>query len=258
MKQLSRAIVSKVRDSVTRQGTTLATMVEKVLPARSLRREAEMAVPTAGPRLSSTSPLEEGFRQMTYTFAVIALSAKLALADGDINERERMAFHALFPLPQQERSKTERLFAMAQDDPNPYTHYVRQIASLFPQRRLLAEELVRKLCALAEADGRATLAEIRMLEHIATVLEVGSGVVNASLLTRFDAQARTSPYALLNVSASCSNDELKQAYRTRMRELHPDTLMAAGYAAEDVEQAGAELRAVQDAYKTLSRKRKIK
>ncbi len=210
------------------------------------------------PTLVSNAGLDEAYRQLAFTFAVIALGAKLAAVDGSIKQEEFSAFCALFPMPDEEHPKIQRLFFMANNDPNPFTHYAKQLAGLFPNRQSLKDELVSRLCKLAEADGRATLAERRMITDIAALLEVKADVIQQSLSYRFDSSKNINPYQLLGVAEAASNIEVKLAYRNRVRTLHPDRLTAEGYAQEDIVHAEAELMAVNEAYLILARKRKIK
>jgi DnaJ like chaperone protein len=219
---------------------------------------APVTVSRTDPPLLSDTGIDDAFRQLAFTFAVIALGAKLAAADGAVKQEEFTAFCVLFPMPSEEQPKIQRLFFMAHNDPNSFVHYAKQIAGLFPSRSKLREELIRRLCRLAESDGRATLSEKRMLEGIAEVLKVESRVIYESLAVSLSSSHQRDHYALLGVTASVSNDGLKQAYRSRVRELHPDRLMAEGYASEDIAHAEAELMAVNESYLILARKRKIK
>ena len=147
---------------------------------------------------------------------------------------------------------------MACSDSISFTHYVRQIAGVFPGRQALMEDLLQRLCRLAESDGRVSIAERKMLAEIAKLLKVDQFVVDDALRTVFNSNATNDPFELLGIQPTISNDGLKQAYRRRVRELHPDKLAGEGYAEEDIANAKAELLAVNEAYLLLCRKRKIK
>lgn len=198
--------------------------------------------------------VDDEFRQKAYHFALIALAAKLAAADGDITEDEFGTFTRLFPQASEDMAKARRLFFMAKTDPSPFERYARQIASLFPEKQFM-EGLFRKLYILAQCDGGLTAEEKEMLGSIAKImqleaLQAASGEPKVKNLHE--------PYILLGIPPSADNEEIKRAYRSRMRELHPDTLTARGMSQEAILKAGEELIAVREAYTLLCRRRKIK
>lgn len=230
---------------------------------KAARKLRPLPAAPATPTYSSEPPItrhgqSDKIHQITFTFAVIALSAKLAAVDGKIKQEEFEAFCVLFPMPEEEQPKIQRLFFMASSDPNNFMHYVRQIIGVFPGRPALMEDLIQRLCRLAESDGRVCIAERRMLADIAKALKVDQFVVDDALRTVFDSSSPKDPFELLGVLPTISNDGLKQAYRRRVRELHPDKLAGEGYQEEDIANAKAELLAVNEAYMILCRKRKIK
>jgi len=206
---------------------------------------------------SEDSEEDDGFRRMTFTFAVIALAAKLSQCDGAASRQEFLAFCELFPLPGEEQDKTQRLFAMACEDSMPASHYARQIMQLFPKRRNLLNELMVRLCRIAVADGPVQLVERQWLEEIAKILSVDKEAIDRTL-SPVSLAIITDPYLLLGVTKKASAEEIKRAYRNRIRELHPDTLMAQGYAPQEIALAGGTLASINEAYGLIARKRKIK
>lgn len=65
-------------------------------------------------------------------------------------------------------------------------------------------------------------------------------------------------YAVLEISAWCSDAELKRAYYRLVREYHPDALAAGGYAGALVVHAEQRLAVINAAYDTLARRRGMK
>jgi DnaJ-domain-containing protein 1 len=200
---------------------------------------------------------KDGFRQVAFRFAVIALAAKLAEADGKTGAQEMQAFEALFPLAGEAQGKARQLFAMACEDGLPASHYARQVRRLYPENEKLRRELVVRLRALALADGPIVPAEEQWLDDVAAALGVPAGTVE-SMLPPSNPAAASDPYRVLGVTKKASSEEIKRAYYRRIRELHPDSLAANGHDAQAIEEAGGALASVNDAYGAIARKQKIK
>ena len=66
----------------------------------------------------------------------------------------------------------------------------------------------------------------------------------------------TSAYAVLEISQSATDDEVKAAYRRMAMKNHPDKVAALG---PDVQKAAEEkFRKIQEAYETIKKQRGIK
>src|ERR1700694_2616818 len=69
-------------------------------------------------------------KSIVFTIAVIALSAKMARADGVVSPLEIDAFHRIFTFSSQEAGHVERVFNLAKQDVAGYEAYADQIAGL--------------------------------------------------------------------------------------------------------------------------------
>lgn len=65
-------------------------------------------------------------------------------------------------------------------------------------------------------------------------------------------------YAVLGVSQSATDDEIKKAYRKLILEYHPDKVAAKGLGDEWKDFASKKFREVQEAYETICKERNIK
>ena len=109
---------------------------------------------------------------MSFTFAVIALSARIACLDGPLTPEKYVAFRESFPLQGGICGKIRSLFALACEDQTPFEHYVSQIRHVVPLRSPVLSALVDRLFRIASADGMISRESEHMLAKVAHLLEI--------------------------------------------------------------------------------------
>jgi DnaJ like chaperone protein len=194
---------------------------------------------------------------VTFTIAVIALSAKMAKADGVVTEAEREAFGRVFRVPQQEAANVRRIFDLARQDVAGYESYAGQIARLFVGNPALLEDVLDGLFEIAKADGVLHPAESAFLERVSEIFGFAPNEFRRIRASHF-APELTDPYVILGVSYVAGEDEIKQTYRRLVRENHPDSLMARGVPPEFIKLANDKLAAINNAYDRIERERGLK
>ena len=80
----------------------------------------------------STTPPE---KSVAFTIGMIALSAKMAKADGTVTRDEVAAFGQVFQVPEKDRPAVARVFDLAKQDIAGFESYARQVAALDHDRR---------------------------------------------------------------------------------------------------------------------------
>ena len=70
-------------------------------------------------------------RQVAFTVAMIALSAKMAKADGVVTEDEINAFRDIFDIPPKEQQNVARMFNLAKQDVAGFDAYASQILKIY-------------------------------------------------------------------------------------------------------------------------------
>ena len=69
-------------------------------------------------------------RRVAFSVAMIALSAKMAKADGVVTHDEIRAFQQIFEVPPRERRNVERLYDLARQDIAGFEAYAERMAGL--------------------------------------------------------------------------------------------------------------------------------
>ena len=127
------------------------------------------------------------------------------------------------------------------------------------------EKIIEFLVNLAFIDGEFHKNEQKVISEIARALHV-----NASTLERFIQQFRSfysnrasqsstltldSACRLLEVSTEVDKTELKKAYRTLVKQNHPDIVSGKGGSAEDIQQATRKLQDINEAYEFIKQQK---
>lgn len=114
-------------------------------------------------------------------------------------------------------------------------------------------QLFHYLAQLANADGEFCQQEKNVLESIASAIRINSDDA-ASVIAMFYKDSE-SAYAVLEISPSATDDEVKSAYRRMAMKNHPDKVASLG---PDVQKAAEEkFRKIQEAYETIKKQRGI-
>ena len=112
-------------------------------------------------------------------------------------------------------------------------------------------QLFHYLVQIALADGDFSKSEKSVLEAIGSTIGLTNADVN-SVISMFYKDTN-SAYAVLEISPSATDDEVRTAYRRMAMKNHPDKVATLG---ADVQKAAAEkFRQIQEAYETIKKER---
>ena len=193
-------------------------------------------------------------KSIAFTIGVIVLSAKMAKADGVVTRDEIDAFKQMFRVPSHETANVAKVFKQARRDSAGFEPYAKQLAGMFRDNPVVLEELLNCLAYIAHADGKLHPDERQYLREVSSIFGLDSSAFERATATTLDPDA-ADPYQLLGVTRESTNDEIKSAYRTLVRENHPDRLMAQGVPEEFIEVANAKLAGINAAYETVQKER---
>ena len=187
---------------------------------------------------------------VAFTIAVIALSAKMAKADGVVTDEEVEVFDRLFRVPPDEKASVRRFFDLARQDTAGYENYAGQIARLYAGNPAVLEDILDGLFEIAAADGVLHPDENTFLERVAEIFGFAPGEFRRIRASHFPADA-ADPYVVLGLDYAASDDELKLTYYRLVRENHPDKMIARGVPEEFVKLATDKLAAINGAYEKI-------
>jgi DnaJ like chaperone protein len=201
----------------------------------------------------------------------VALSAKVAKADGRVDELEAELvsnmfndISLLFPNPEATKKMLKEIFDEEKNAPHnldPVAQALYKALERDPHKR---QKMMEFLVNLTYIDGTLSHAEEEMLRVISKHLHFGEADL-ASMFERFGSYHRHSvkessieqAYTLLGLTSQASNDEVKKAYRALVREYHPDIIKSQGASDEYLKEATEKVQEINAAYEMIKKSRGI-
>jgi DnaJ like chaperone protein len=196
------------------------------------------------------APRDGGDGNIAFTMAIIALSAKMAKADGIVTDEEVRVFERLFRVAPDEAANVRRVFDLARHDTAGYEAYAGRIARLFAGNPGVLEDILDGLFEIAKADGVLHPGEAAFLERVAEIFGFAPNEFRRIRASHFAPDA-ADPYVVLGVPYDASAEEVKRTYRRLVKENHPDSLMGRGVPPEFLRLATDKLAAINIAYKKV-------
>lgn len=185
--------------------------------------------------------------EAAFSIALIALSAKMAKADGVVSQAEIEAFRSFFSYPASEASKVRMIYNLAQQDVAGFEHYLTRVARLFHDAPAVLEDVLDCLFYVAGADGVEHPRERALLEEAASAFGIDRTAFRRLRAIHLGREA-DDPFAVLGVEPGADAVALKAAYRALVRAHHPDALMARGVPTDFIRIAEARMAAINVAY----------
>ena len=196
-------------------------------------------------------------RQTAFTIAVIALSAKMAKADGHVTRDEIDAFKQIFHVPLEELKNVGRVFDIARRDARGYEPYARQVARMFADNPAVLEELLDALFHIAKADRVMHPGEVEFLRGVGTIFGFDEATFERIRASHVGAE-EADPYTVLGVAHDAADQDVRAAWRRLIRENHPDTLIAQGMPQDFVDVATDKMATINAAWDRVRSQRGIR
>ncbi|GGH27541.1 molecular chaperone DjlA [Alsobacter metallidurans] len=195
-------------------------------------------------------------KQLVFTTGLIALSAKMAKADGVVTRDEVAAFRQVVSIPEDEVVNVSRLFDLAQQTSAGFEAYAQQIGEHFRDEPALLEDVLDGLFHIAKADHAIHEAELRYVAEVARIFGF-SGAEYGRIAARH-VRLPDDPYFALGAERSWDDEQLKRHYRQLVAANHPDRQIALGLPPAAVKIATDRLAAINAAWETLRQERNIR
>ncbi len=191
-----------------------------------------------------------------FSVALIALSAKMAKADGVVTDDEIAAFRDFFAFPEEEADRVRMVSNLAQQDVAGFDHYLARVARMFEHAPAVLEDVLDCLFHIAAADGVAHPRELEMLERAAEAFSVDAAALRR-IKSMHLGSGEDDPFTVLGLSPDATAEEIKTVYRDLVREHHPDAMIARGVPEELIKIAEGRIAAINVAYEAIMAKKGI-
>ena len=194
-----------------------------------------------------------GGRDAAFTLALIALAAKMAVADGAVTASEERAFRATVEIAHGHEDQVARVFNLAKQDIAGYDAYARKVTRFFADSPETLEHVLDSLFYIATADGLVHEAELDYLKAVSDIFGFDDVRFEQLASQHVHLEAGIDPYAVLGLAQNAPGDEVRRVYRLLVAEHHPDRLIAKGVPEDLIDVATARMKAINLAYQALTK-----
>ena len=208
--------------------------------------------------LASGEPLSNIFqkfatppeRKIGFTIAVIALSAKMAKADGIVSKEEVNAFSQIFEIPKGQEKHVSNVYNLARQDIAGYEIYAKKIARMLKNKKILLENIIEGLLFISIADGAYHPKEDKFVNNVASIFSIKRGRLEYLKNMYIDTSAN-SYYKILNVSPGDNLEQIRKQWKKLVLAHHPDMVLARGLPEEAIRLTTVKLARINEAWENI-------
>ena len=188
-------------------------------------------------------------KKIAFTVAIIALSAKMAKADGIITRSEITAFRQKVHIPLEDLKRVGQFWDLARQTPDGFESYAKQIVELFGKRAPILEQLLELLFFIAKADGEITSPEWDYLKTVSSIF--GFDERGFHRMADIYGSGKGAAHRILGIEEDASKSEIKAAWRKLVQQNHPDKLISQGLPDEFMQAATDRMHIINAAYHSM-------
>ena len=204
-------------------------------------------------KFNPSGPDPQATKRIAFTVAVIALSAKMAKADGVVTRDEITAFRARVHIPPAEVKQVGRFWGSREENPERIRRLCQSGGTPICTARAVLEQLMDLLFHIAQSDGDITAPELSYLAKVADIF--GFEQADFDRLLALHQSNGPSPYEVLGVQHDIDDQALRNHWKHLARTHHPDKLTADGMPEEFIAAANDRLAKINAAYDAIARLR---
>ena len=195
-------------------------------------------------------------KEEVFASSVIALSAKLAKADGKVSKNEILTFKKIFEFSKEDEIAVADIFNSAKNSVDGYEVIAKQIYEVFKNEKALLIEILNALFSIAYADGYLHPKEKIMLHNISKFFYFSDQEFDSIYNIFYNRGSKQkadhkSSYKILGVSENLDINDITLKYKKLVKEYHPDRLQGMGLPKEFIELANQKLVAINKAYSEI-------
>ena len=198
--------------------------------------------------LPSYVATDDNFKSIVFTAGVIALSAKMAKADGKVTKEEILTFRKLVQIPKDNINQVSKLWELAKETTDGYELYAKQIYTLFQNQSEILERILDILFEIAKSDGNIDQTEFNYLKNVSNIFNFDE-ITFQRLLALHDPENNS--FEILGVKISDSLEEIHKKWKEVVKNNHPDKLIGQGMPIEFIESANQKLVIINSAYEKI-------
>ncbi len=190
--------------------------------------------------------------QQIFALSLIILSAKLSKADGQVSREELLAVKDKLKIPENELDQVGKIFNKAKAESTGYEPYAQQIAQIYRGNLNVLEEVINILFYIAEADGKVSSSELKMIERIAQIFGLNQSQFNSIRESRKSSD-KLNPFIVLESKPDDDLQKIRKKYLQLSKEHHPDLLISKGVPEEVIQESKNKMRAINSAWDQIQK-----
>ena len=191
---------------------------------------------------------DENYKSIVFTAGVIALSAKMAKADGKVTKEEILTFRQLVQIPKDDINQVSKLWELAKETTDGYELYAKQIFSLFKNQPEILERILDILFEIAKSDGNIDSTELNYLKNVSNIFNFDE-IIFEKLLALHNPENNS--FEILGIKISDSLEDIQKKWKEMVKNNHPDKLVGQGMPIEFIESANQKLAIINSAYEEI-------
>ena len=194
------------------------------------------------------------YESIVFTAGVIALSAKMAKADGQVTKEEILTFRKFVQIPKENIDEVSKLWELAKETTDGYELYARQIYNSFKNESEILVKILDLLFEIAKSDGIIKSEELNYLEVVSKIFNLDEKTFRQLFAQH---KSEGNPYDILGVQHTDDFEEIQRVWKQMVKNNHPDKLIGKGMPIEFINTANHRLAAINSAFEEIKKLNKL-